>query len=219
MIRVVIADDHGLVREGLRQLVDGPADIEVVGTAAGGREAVALIERTLPDVALMDLSMPDTDGIVATREALARAPATNVVILTSFSDRERILEALDAGAIGYLLKDAEPDELLRGIRTAAKGHSPLAPKAAAELIADRRPASRDATNRSAEPEQTLTPREREILALLAQGRPNKLIARRLDIAEQTVKNHLSHIFQTLGVTDRTQAALWAQRNGLTEPGA
>jgi DNA-binding NarL/FixJ family response regulator len=219
MIRVVIADDHGLVREGLRQLVDAPADIEVVGTAAGGREAVELIERTLPDVALMDLSMPDMDGIVATREALARAPETNIVILTSFSDRERILEALDAGAIGYLLKDAEPDELLRGIRTAANGDSPLAPKAAAELIADRRPPHRDVANRSAETAQTLTPREREILVLLAQGRPNKVIARRLDIAEQTVKNHLSRIFQTLGVTDRTQAALWAQRNGLAEPGA
>jgi DNA-binding NarL/FixJ family response regulator len=163
----------------------------------------------------MDLSMPDSDGIVATREALARAPGTHVVILTSFSDRERILEALDAGAIGYLLKDAEPDELLRGIRTAAKGDSPLAPRAAAELIADRRPAG----DRSAQPEHSLTPREREILALLAHGRPNKLIARRLDIAEQTVKNHLSHIFQTLGVTDRTQAALWAQRNGLTKPSA
>ena len=217
MIRVVIADDHGLVRDGLRRLVDAAADIDVVGTAASGREAVDLIERTRPDVALMDLSMPDTDGIAATREALARAPDTHVVILTSFSDRERILEALDAGAIGYLLKDAEPDELLRGIRTAARGDSPLAPRAAAELIADRRPAGRDAPNRSAEPEQTLTRREREILALLAQGRPNKVIARRLDIAEQTVKNHLSHIFQTLGVTDRTQAALWAQRKGVTEP--
>ncbi|HEX5926158.1 MAG TPA: response regulator transcription factor [Baekduia sp.] len=217
MIRVVIADDHGLVREGLRRLVDAPADIGVVGTAASGREAVELIERTRPDVALMDLSMPDIDGIAATRQALARAPDTHVVILTSFSDRERILEALDAGAIGYLLKDAEPDELLRGIRTAVKGDSPLAPRAAAELIADRRPAGSDVRNRSAEPEQTFTPREREILALLAQGRPNKVIARRLDIAEQTVKNHLSHIFQTLGVTDRTQAALWAQRNGVVEP--
>jgi DNA-binding NarL/FixJ family response regulator len=215
MIRVVIADDHGLVREGLRRLVDAPADIEVVGTATSGREAVEVIERTLPDVALMDLSMPDCDGIVATREALARAPGTHIVILTSFSDRERILEALDAGAIGYLLKDAEPDELLRGIRTAANGDSPLAPRAAAELIADRRPVG----DRSAGPEHGLTPREREILALLAHGRPNKLIARRLDIAEQTVKNHLSHIFQTLGVTDRTQAALWAQRNGLTKPSA
>ena len=218
MIRVVIADDHGLVREGLRRLVDAPVDIEVVGTATGGREAVDVIERTRPDVALMDLSMPDTDGIVATREALARAPQTHIVILTSFSDRDRILEALDAGAIGYLLKDAEPDELLRGIRTAAEGDSPLAPRAAAELIADRRPAGGGPAYRSAQPEHALTPREREILALLAHGRPNKLIARRLDIAEQTVKNHLSHIFQTLGVTDRTQAALWAQRHGLADPG-
>lgn len=127
MIRVVIADDHGLVREGLRRLVDAPADIGVVGTAASGREAIELIERTRPDVALMDLSMPDIDGIAATRQALARAPDTHVVILTSFSDRERILEALDAGAIGYLLKDAEPDELLRGTSRAIPHWPPEPP--------------------------------------------------------------------------------------------
>jgi DNA-binding NarL/FixJ family response regulator len=214
MIRVAIADDHGVVREGLRRLVDGPADLDVVATAGSGREAVAMIERTRPDVALMDLSMPDLDGIAATRAALAAVPATNIVILTSFSDRERILQALDAGAIGYLLKDAEPDELLRGIRTAAGGASPLAAKAAAELIAGRRPVRREAPATPEAADPVLTAREREILALLAEGRPNKVIARRLEIAEQTVKNHLSRIFQTLGVTDRTQAALWAERNGL-----
>jgi DNA-binding NarL/FixJ family response regulator len=215
MIRVVIADDHGLVRAGLSELVSGPEDIEVVAAVGGGHEAVAAIERTRPDVALMDLSMPDLDGIAATREALARAPETNIVILTSFSDRERILEAIDAGAVGYLLKDAEPEELLRGIRAAAQGESPLAPKAAAELISGRRLGADETPARAASAADELTAREREILALLAQGRPNKVIARQLNIAEQTVKNHLSRIFQALGVTDRTQAALWAQRHDLS----
>ncbi|HEY6760010.1 MAG TPA: response regulator transcription factor [Baekduia sp.] len=214
MIRVVIADDHGLVRAGLAQLVGGADDIEVVAVAGGGREAIEVIARTRPDVVLMDLSMPDLDGIAATRAARRRAPETNVVILTSFSDRDRIVEALDAGAVGYLLKDAEPEELLRGIRAAARGESPLAPKAAAELIAGRRAdAGGEPTQRPASVAVDLTAREREILSLLAEGRSNKVIARRLDIAEQTVKNHLSRIFQTLGVTDRTQAALWAQRHG------
>jgi DNA-binding NarL/FixJ family response regulator len=218
VIRVVIADDHGLVRAGLGQLVGGPDDIEVVATAGGGHEAVAAIAATRPDVVLMDLSMPDLDGIAATRQALEQVPEANVVILTSFSDRDRIVDALDAGAIGYLLKDAEPEELLRGIRAAARGESPLAPKAAAELLAGRRAGAGgdDAAGapRGASAADELTAREREILALLAKGRPNKVIARQLDIAEQTVKNHLSRIFQTLGVSDRTQAALWAQRNGL-----
>jgi len=214
VIRVVIVDDHGVVRAGLAQLVAGPDDIEVVGTAADGREALDVIERTRPDVVLMDLSMPDLDGISATRAALQRVPGTVVVILTSFSDRDRIVEAIDAGAIGYLLKDAEPDELLRGVRAAARGESPLAPKAAAQLISGGR-ATASSPRAAASPADDLTDREREILALLAQGRPNKVIARQLDIAEQTVKNHLSRIFQTLGVTDRTQAAIWAHRHGLS----
>jgi DNA-binding NarL/FixJ family response regulator len=213
VIRVVIADDHGLVRAGLAQLVAGSDDIEVVAVAGGGREAIEVVERARPDVVLMDLSMPDLDGIAATRAVRKRAPETNVVILTSFSDRERIVEALDAGAVGYLLKDAEPEELLRGIRAAARGESPLAPKAAAELISGRRPGAGEPSLRPASAAVDLTAREREILSLLAEGRSNKVIARRLDIAEQTVKNHLSRIFQTLGVTDRTQAALWAQRHG------
>jgi DNA-binding NarL/FixJ family response regulator len=207
VIRIVIADDHGVVRAGLSQLVGAPADMEVVAAVGGGVEAVEAIAETRPDVVLMDLSMPDLDGISATRRALERAPGTNVVMLTSFADRERIVEAIEAGAVGYLLKDAEPEELLRGIRAAARGESPLAPKAAAQLISGRRG--------PAPPSADLTAREREILGLLGKGRSNKVIARELDIAEQTVKNHLSRIFQALGVTDRTQAALWAQRNGLS----
>jgi DNA-binding NarL/FixJ family response regulator len=203
MIRVFIADDHGLVRAGLEQLLSGAEDIEVVGSAAGGREAVEKAADASPDVVLMDLSMPDLDGIAATRGVLERCPDCEVVVLTSFSDRDRILAALDAGAIGYLLKDAEPDALLSGVRAAARGESPLDPKAARQLIASRT---------SPAPQEQLTEREREILTLIAAGTPNKVIARKLDIAEKTVKNHVSRIFQTIGVTDRTQAALWAKEH-------
>jgi DNA-binding NarL/FixJ family response regulator len=209
VIRIVIADDHGVVRAGLARLVGAPDDMEVVAAVGGGVEAVRVIGETRPDVVLMDLSMPDLDGISATREALALAPGVHVVMLTSFADRDRIVEAIDAGAVGYLLKDAEPEELLAGIRGAARGESPLAPRAASELFSGRR----EPAAPSSDPE--LTAREREILALLGQGRSNKLIARELEIAEQTVKNHLSRIFQALGVSDRTQAALWAQRQGLS----
>jgi len=205
MIHVVIADDHGLVRAGLVQLLATASDVEVVGAASGGHEAVELAVSSGADVVLMDLSMPDLDGIAATREVRRRSPDTKVVILTSFSDRERVIDALEAGAIGYLLKDAEPDDLLRGIRAASRGESPLDPKAARQLLTMRR---------RVEPDAQLTEREREILALIAQGHPNKVIARRLNIAEKTVKNHVSSLFQTLGVTDRTQAALWAQRHRL-----
>jgi len=203
VIRVLVADDHGLVRAGLEQLLSGATDVEVVATAAGGAEAVELAYAAKPDVVLMDLSMPGMDGIAATRALLARSPESQVVVLTSFSDRDRIVAALDAGAIGYLLKDAEPDELLRGVRAAARGESPLAPKAARELIAGRRTPG---------PLEQLTDREREILSLIAEGTPNKVIARRLGIAEKTVKNNVSRIFQVLGVTDRTQAALWAREH-------
>ena len=204
MIRVVIADDHGVVRAGLERLLENVEDIHLVGSAASGREAVEIARRERPDVVLMDLSMPGGDGIAATRELAAGAPEVHVVILTSFVDRPRILEALDAGAIGYLLKDAEPDELYRGIRAAARGDSPLAPQAAKALIAARREPAPDAQ---------LSEREREVLSLLAEGHPNKVIARRLGISEKTVKNHVTRVFEAIGVTDRTQAALWSQRHG------
>jgi DNA-binding NarL/FixJ family response regulator len=203
VIRVLVADDHGLVRAGLEQLIENMDDVELVGSAPDGAAAVAAARAARPDVVLMDLSMPGMDGIAATRAIVADG-GPRVVILTSFVDRPRILQALDAGAIGYLLKDAEPDELQRGIRAAARGESPLAPQAASALIAARR-----------EPEVRLSEREREVLALLARGEPNKVIARALGISEKTVKNHLTRIFEAIGVTDRTKAALWAQRNGLT----
>lgn len=205
MIQVLVVDDHPVVRTGLAQLLEEAEDIALAGMAEDGQRALAIARAQQPDVVLMDLEMPGVDGIKATEVIREERPGTQVVVLTSFSDQERILDALDAGAIGYLLKGAEPDELLRGIRAAARGESPLAPKAASAVLAarsDRRPA------------EELTPREREVLLMVAEGSPNKLIARRLDISERTVKGHLTHIFERIGVTDRTQAALWAERHRL-----
>jgi DNA-binding NarL/FixJ family response regulator len=204
-IRVLLADDHDVVRRGLTALLGGASGFVVVGAASDGDEAVALAAVHEPDVVLMDLSMPGVDGIEATRRLTAAQPDARVVVLTSFSDRDRILDALDAGAVGYLLKDAEPDELLRGIEAAARGESPLAPKAARAVLTARA---------EGRPATELTAREQEVLALLAQGLANKQIARRLGIAEKTVKAHLTSVFQRIGVTDRTQAALWAQRQGI-----
>jgi DNA-binding NarL/FixJ family response regulator len=207
MIGVVIVDDHALVRAGLAELLEGDEEIQVVGTAANGEEAIEVAERERPDVVLMDLSMPGMGGAEATRRLLGSGTEARVVVLTSLSARERILDALDAGAIGYLLKDADPDELIRGVHAAARGESPLSPRAAHELLAarnDRKPAVK------------LSAREREVLELVGQGLPNKLIARRLEISEKTVKAHLTQVFLGLGVTDRTQAALWLERNGLPE---
>jgi DNA-binding NarL/FixJ family response regulator len=154
----------------------------------------------------MDLSMPQMDGIEATRAVLAARPETHVVVLTSFSDRERIIAALDAGAIGYLLKDAEPDELVRAVHAAARGDAPLAPRAARELLVSGRP--------PAGPLEGLSPREREVLACVREGLPNKRIAMRLEISEKTVKTHLTRVFETIGVSDRVAAALWARDHGV-----
>jgi DNA-binding NarL/FixJ family response regulator len=205
VIRVIVVDDHELVRAGLVQLLDGSDDIEVAASAADGEEAIELARRERPEVVLMDLSMPGIDGLAATRRILAEAPDVRVVVLTSFSESPKVLAALDAGAVGYLLKDASPDELRAGIRAAARGESPLSPKAASAVVAAR--GTRGATH-------ALSEREREVLILVAQGLPNKLIAARLQISEKTVKAHLTRVFQQIDVTDRTQAALWAQRNGI-----
>jgi DNA-binding NarL/FixJ family response regulator len=205
LIRVLVADDHAVVRDGLEQLVRSADDLEFVGGAGDGGEAVALGVERRPDVVLMDLSMPGIDGIEATRRLVKRVAGVQVVVLTSFSDRGRILGALDAGAVGYLLKDATPEELLNGIRAAARGESPLAPKAARALL-------------QAHVEQEQEPlrgREREVLALVAAGHPNKIIARRLGISEKTVKSHLTSVYRQIGVTDRVQAALWARDHGIT----
>ena len=204
-IRVVIVDDHAMLRAGLEQLLSGEPDVEVVGKAASGDEAVTVVREVRPDVVLMDLQMPGVDGVSATREIVGEELA-DVLVLTSYSDAERIVGALDAGALGYLLKDAEPDEVLRGIRAVARGESPIDPKAARELLGARRTTSTAAAD--------LTPREREVLALVRAGLANKQIARRLEISDRTVKAHLTSTFQRIGVVDRTQAALWAERNGI-----
>jgi len=205
-IRLLIVDDHPMVRRGLRQLFEAEADCDVVDDVGGGEEAVAAALATVPDVVLMDVSMPEVDGIEATRRLLAAQPQARVVMLTSFSDHERVMEALDTGAVGYLLKDAESDELLRGVRAAAAGDSPLSPRAARALLTARR---------GRRPFEELTARELDVLRLVARGLSNKQIAWRLTISEKTVKAHMTSIFGRIGVADRTQAALWAQRHGVS----
>lgn len=202
MIRVLLIEDHALVRAGLARLIASDAELEVVGQAGDGSAGATLARDLRPDVALVDLAMPGLDGIQTTRRVLNASPATQVVVLTAFSDRAQVLAALDAGARGYLLKDAEPDELLRGIRAAARGDAPLDPRAAHAVL------TRETVG------ATLTAREREVLKLVADGLPNKQIARALGITEKTVKAHMTKIFAAIGVTDRTAAALWAHRNGV-----
>jgi DNA-binding NarL/FixJ family response regulator len=201
VIRVVLVDDHAVVRDGIARLLDSADDIEVVGEAAEGEEAVTVVEDTGPDVVLMDLSMPGVDGVEATRRITAGHSDSRVVVLTTFADQQRITDALNAGAAGYLLKDASPDEVIAGVHAVVTGGAPLAPKAARVLLDSRQAAT---------PGRDLSVREREVLQLLVTGMANKQIARRLGIAERTVKAHLTSIFQQLGVTDRTQAALWAR---------
>jgi DNA-binding NarL/FixJ family response regulator len=205
VIRVAVVDDHAIVRNGLVQLLSSDPELEVVGAVGDGAAAVSLCAELHPDVALMDLSMPGMDGVEATRRIMESAPGVQVVVLTSFVDRERVLAALDAGAIGYLLKDAEPEELLRGVHAAARGESPLDPRAARTMLG---------AQRATGPLEELSEREREVLSLVAEMLPNKQIGRRLGISEKTVKGHLTKIFQSLGVGERTQAALWAERHGL-----
>jgi DNA-binding NarL/FixJ family response regulator len=197
----MVVDDHAVVRSGLEQLLATAPDIELVASAADGQEAVDRVADDRPDVVLMDLAMPVLDGVEATRRITEAHPEVSVVVLTSFSDNKRIMDALRAGASGYLLKHAGPDELLGAIRAAAEGGSPFDPKAARVLL--------DA-QRVLRPAQDLSAREEEVLRLVLEGLANKQIARRLGISERTVKAHLTNVFQALGVTDRTQAALWAK---------
>ncbi len=203
-IRVVLVDDHAVIRAGLEQLLAGTEDIVVVGAAANGAEALDVVRRIRPDVVLMDLQMPQVDGVAATRAIMSEKLGVDVLVLTSFSDSERIIAALDAGAVGYLLKDADPEDVLQGIRAVSRGESPLHPKAARALLGVR----------AGSPQVQLTSRETEVLTLVREGLANKQIARRLDISERTVKAHLTSAFARIGVADRTQAALWAERNGL-----
>ena len=201
MIDVLIAEDHTVVRGGLVELLGVTDDLEVVGTAADGAEAIELARVLRPDVVLMDISMPGVDGIRATGSILEAEPEARVVMLTAFSDRDRVVAALDAGAIGYLLKDAEPQEVLDAIRAAARGEAPLAPRAARELLAAR----------SGEQRADLSKREREVLVLVAEGLPNKLIARRLHIEVATVKCHVHNILDKLKLQRRGSVALWIRQ--------
>ncbi len=200
-VRVLVVDDHAMVRKGLVQLLTAADGIEVVGEASDGRAAVEQVEQAGADVVLMDLQMPEMDGVSATRVIAARGGA-QVLVLTSFSDAERIVDALDAGAVGYMLKDAEPDDLIEAVRSVARGDSPLHPRVARQLLTAR-------VNRPGP--ASLTAREEEVLELVRQGLANKQIARRLGISERTVKAHLTSVFGAIGVTDRTAAALWAER--------
>jgi NarL family two-component system response regulator LiaR len=212
-IAVLVVDDHAVVRQGLRTFLELQEDIDVVGEAADGAAAVEQAERLAPDVVLMDLAMPGTDGVTAIRALRERVPDARAIALTSFSDDERVFGAVRAGAAGYLLKDTDPAELVAGIRTVAAGQGLLSPPVAArlleELATDGGPAAGEAT-------AGLTPREREVLLLIARGRSNKRIALELGVAEKTVKTHVGHVLAKLGVSDRTQAALWAVRHGLTD---
>jgi two-component system, NarL family, response regulator LiaR len=210
MIRVLIADDHAVVRQGLRTFLELQDEIEVVGKAADGIEALELVQRTAPDVALLDLVMPRLGGLEAIRRIREVAPATRVLVLTSFADDDTVLPAVRAGAAGYLLKDVQPPELVGAIRTVHAGEALLAPAVATMLVEQL--AAEDGAG--AERDDHLTPREREVLALLARGRANKVIARDLGVSERTVKTHVSNILAKLNLTDRTQAAVYAVRHGI-----
>jgi DNA-binding NarL/FixJ family response regulator len=226
VIRVVIADDHAVVRQGLRTLLDLQDEIEVVAEAADGEAALEAIERLAPDVVLLDVVMPRLDGIAALRTIRERSPATRVLVLTSFGDDDKVFPAVRAGAAGYLLKDVQPQELVAAIRTVHAGDGLLAPPVAARLMerfatgpdgGDAGAGRADAHPAGPPPApDPLTPREREVLVQLARGRPNKVIARELGVSERTVKAHVHNILGKLGLTDRTQAAVYAVRRGLLD---
>jgi NarL family two-component system response regulator LiaR len=216
-IRVLVVDDHAVVREGLRTFLELQDGIEVVGEAADGEQAVDRAGELVPDVILMDLVMPRLDGIGAMTELRRRESTSRVIVLTSFLDDERLMPALQAGAAGYLLKDVEPAELARAVRSACADEALIDPTVASRLLhtlSGDRGGARNArsTNDSIE---NLTRREREVLELIALGHSNKRIALELGVAEKTVKTHVGHMLAKLGVADRTQAALLAVQNGLS----
>jgi NarL family two-component system response regulator LiaR len=205
-IRILIADDHSVVRQGLRMFLSADPDLEIIGEARDGAEALRLAVQFQPDVVIMDLLMPGMDGIEATRAIRREAPDTEVVALTSVLEDTSIVEAIRAGAIGYLLKDTEAHELVRSIKAAAAGQVQLSPLVAARLLREVRlpDKSRD----------LLTDRETDVLRLLARGKSNKEISQELGIGESTVKTHVSHVLEKLGVPSRTQAVLYAIHTGL-----
>lgn len=211
-ITVLICDDHRVVRDGLRRFLELHDDLDVVGEAATGAEAVTLVSDTLPDVVLMDLVMPDTDGIEATRVIREISPSTRVLVLTSFATDEKVFPAIKAGAAGYLLKDVEPDDLAEAIRTVHAGEALLHPRVAAKVMRE----LSDAPSSESRP-GGLTDREVEVLRLVARGMANKQIASELGVALKTVKTHVSNVLMKLHLADRTQAALYAVREGIVDP--
>jgi len=216
-ITILVVDDHAVVREGLRAFLGLQDGFEIVGEAADGEEALERARQLDPDVILMDLVMPGRDGVSAMQELKGRASRSRVIVLTSFLEDDRLLPALEAGAAGYLLKNSQPSELARAVRAAHQGEAIIDPTVAARLVralSNRRAPVRDATNLD-----QLTPRERDVLVLIARGRSNKRIALELGISEKTVKTHVGHLLAKLGVTDRTQAAVLAVQAGLVEPGS
>lgn len=203
MITILLVDDHQLVRAGLRALLESVDDLRVIGEAGDGDAAVDLAVAERPDVVLMDLSMPRVDGVEATRRLAAGGVDTRVVVLTSFADQPRVQAALAAGAVGYLLKDSDPRDVISAVRQAAAGHVPIDARVAQALLpGSQTPAAG----------HTLSGREAEVLSLVAQGMANKQIARQLGISERTVKAHLGKVFRQIGVADRTSAALWAREH-------
>jgi NarL family two-component system response regulator LiaR len=209
-IRVLIVDDHGVVRQGLRTYLELLDDIEVIGEAGNGREALAQVRQHQPDVVLMDLVMPEMDGIEATRQVCAMGPNTRVIVLTSFADDEKVFPAIKAGATGYLLKDVSPADLADAIRAVQAGETHLHPDITKKLVAQ-------LAGPQPDPEPVpddLTSRELEVLRLIAQGMNNRQIALALSISEKTVKTHVSHILSKLHLADRTQAAIYAHRHGV-----
>ncbi len=218
-IRIVIADDQAMVRAGFRSLLEGEPDLEVVGEAGDGNEAVAAVTRLRPDVVLMDVRMPDLDGLGATRQLRAAGLETKVLVLTTFDLDEYVFEALRAGACGFLLKDAPAEELVAGIRVVMAGDALLAPGVTRRVIdsfVDHAPIPRRSSDRRL---STLTPREVEVLGLLARGLSNSDVAARLFIAEATTKSHVSNVLAKLGVPDRVQAVIFAYENGVVVPGS
>jgi NarL family two-component system response regulator LiaR len=207
MIRLLIADDHAVVRQGLRFLLSQQADMEMVGESANGAEAVAQATELLPDVVLLDLVMPEMDGITAAREIKRLVPSTHILMLTSYHEDEQIFRAMKAGARSYVLKDAEPDALIAAVRAAARGESVLHPLVASRLLYEVQEQRRA-------PLSDLTPRELEVLKCLARGRSNPEIASDLVISEPTVKTHVSNILSKLHLADRTQAAIYALQQQL-----